>query len=163
MRLFIDYQHDIARLFIRMCIRLAVEYILFTVRRSLINITRQDLLLFDYFFSITVLALFIFINCFTSTSALVAWASLLRIHSWAKLHHLRHHTSPFTFRACNAGAILSSTAVTLETNPITINGKLRCFTLEYFLQCDFQSMLYIFSLLGTALWAASSTTKHLFK
>ena len=40
-------QHDIARLFIWMSVGLAVEYVLFTVWCSLINLTRQDLLLFD--------------------------------------------------------------------------------------------------------------------
>ena len=62
MWLFIDYQHDIARLFIWMSVGLAVEYVLFTVWCSLINLTRQDLLLFDNSFSIAVLALFVFIN-----------------------------------------------------------------------------------------------------
>lgn len=135
MRLFIDYQDDVARLLIWMRIRLAVEGILLTVWCSFVYFTNQDLLLFHNPFTIAVLALFSLINYLPCAIAFRTWSSGLGVHTWTKLRHLRPHASSLTPWACDDGAFLTSATIALGTNSVAINGQLRCFPLVYFFQC----------------------------
>ena len=95
------YNNDhIAWLLVRMLVRLSMENVFFSVWRSLVNDSLQNLLLLNHFLSIAVLALVGLVDLLARPSAVCAWACTLGVHAWTNHRHLSSHAATFATSAC---------------------------------------------------------------
>src|SRR4051812_31047111 len=95
MRLDLQLHHNISRLTTSSFIAFAMDSILFTLRCTFINFDLDLLGLLLQLFSLAVLALLAGVNAFSDSSALVARACSLGVHSWTYLHHYCSHSLSF--------------------------------------------------------------------
>jgi len=94
-RLLVDHDHDIAGLFIGVLVRLSVEHVLLTVRRTLVDGAFENLLLLDDLLSIALSALVGLIDLLSAPAAVTARSRALRVHAWPEHCHPGHLSAPF--------------------------------------------------------------------
>ena len=128
MRLFINNNYYISWFFVRMFIRLSMENIFFTMRRTFINYTFYNLLFFNNFLSITIFTFISITNLLTGSITIATWTCGLGIHSWTKHSHLSSHTSTFTSRTSRIGSVFSTSSFASLTYSISIYCNFGCFS-----------------------------------
>jgi len=116
--------HNVAGLLTRILVSLSVESVLAIVRRSLVNVCVEDLLLFGDFLSIASAALVGFINDFTLASAIFARSLGLGVHARAQLSHLGDHATSATGATLLHSAIFAALSVALGADTFSVHRNL---------------------------------------
>jgi len=102
-----------------------MEYILFSIRCTLVDGGFYDFLFFAYLLAIASFAFIFLTNLFSLTTTIIAWACPLSIHTWPNHLHFGHHLLSFASAAFLD--TFTSLAFAFGTYPISAYNDFSCF------------------------------------
>lgn len=139
-------------------VSLTVEVVGLSIWCTFIDLSIDDLLLFNDTLTIALLALVFLIDLFTLSIAIVARSGRLSVITWSKLLHFGNHTTTLAARALFNSALLATFTVATLANTLTVHGDLGLLTIVNFFKSNFEWVFKWLHLFWTLLLAGSSST-----
>lgn len=142
MRLFLDDDHDVARLNPRILVGFPVESVLLLVGGTLVDFDLDHLFFFAHLFAIARLALVLLIDDFALASTLVAGCLGLRVHARAHLLHLDDDTVTLARATLLHGTLFSAFTFALLADSFASHRNLGLFSIADLFECHLERMLH---------------------
>lgn len=158
MGLLLSYDNDVTGLLARVLISLSVEGVLVIVGRSFVNDGLKNLLLLADFLSIASLALVLFVDNLTLTTAIFTRSLRLCVHAGPEHRHFHYNTTTFARIALLDSAFLATNAVASSTNALSVDSNLGGLAGVNLFESQLNRVHDRFALLGARLLRSSSST-----
>jgi len=136
-RLFLNYNYDVAWLNSWILVCFTVENIRLVIRCTFVDFCLYYLFFFYDLFTIASFAFVLVVYNFTFTVAIIARPRRLCVHTWSELLHSRDHTSTFTCWALLDSAFFATLTFTLCANSFSVDCNFGLFSSVNFFESDF--------------------------
>lgn len=160
MWLLLDNNDDITSLRTWELISLAVEVVGLPIGCTFVNISINNLLFLDDFFTKASLASILLINNLALSIAGVARLSGLGVVAWSELLHLGDHTTALAGGALSDSTVLATLAFTLDADTLAVDSNLGLLSIVDILEGHLQWVLERLHFLGASFLLLTSTATH---
>lgn len=152
--LLLHNDNDVASFLARVLVGLSVEGVLGVVRRTLVDLSINNLLLLVHLLALAGRALVRFVDDLSLAAAVVTGTLRLRVHARAELGHARHHTATAAGRALLDSAFFAAEAIARLADALSVHCNLGGLASVNFLKSALEWVHHGLALLG----ARRSTT-----
>lgn len=158
-RHFFNNNDDITGLGARVFISFSVEYVVIAIRRTLIDFSFNNFLLFADLLSIANFTFILLIDDFSLSTAFITRSLRLRVHARTELDHLGDHTTSLASSTLLDSAFFTSKTIATSADSLTVNSNLGLLSIVNFFKSDLEGVLDRLSFLrSTSFRLASATT-----
>jgi len=159
---FFNGDDDISRLSAGELISLSVENVVAAIRGTLVDFSFDDLLFLDDLLTIASLALILFVDHFSLTTAGVTRSGRLRVHARSELDHFGDHTASLTVSTLLDGSFFASDTIADGADSLSVHCNFGLLSIVNFFESNFEGVLdgLTFSRSSRLLLASATTTSE---